>query len=143
MDQAQENKKFILSYYQALSGKEKSEDLIRQFVTDEKLIEHIKFFDKAFPGYHAVLEELLADGDRVFARISVQGRHQGYLENVPPTLREIKTPFAICYKIENQKIVDHWMIADQMELMEQLGLFETGKSTLPGNWEKVEMHPAD
>lgn len=138
MEKAQKNKKFILDYYRAMSGHAKTERLMRRYVADEKLIEHIKFFEKAFPTYRAVLEEIWAEDDRVFVRTSIQGTHQGEMEGIPPTLREIKTPFAICYKIDRDKIVDHWMIADQMELMEQLGLLETGRATVPGNWEKVE-----
>ena len=137
MDKAQENKSFILEYVTAMSGNRKSEALIRQYVSDEKLIAHILFFEKTFPQYRAVIEEILAEDDRVFIRTTIKGIHEGAEEGIPPTHRVIKAPFAICYKIENRKIVDHWMIADQMELMEQLGLLETENTYLPPKWEKV------
>lgn len=122
MNKHEKNKQFILEYYRALVGKEKPEELIRQYVADEKLIGHIKFFEKSFPHYDLVPEEIFTAEDRVFVRARIKGTHEGEMDGIPPTFKEIELPFAICYRIENEKIVDHWMIADQMELLEQLGL---------------------
>jgi predicted ester cyclase len=41
---------------------------------------------------------------------------------IPPTHRSIEHPSVISYEIENGKIVHHWLIADSMALMEQLGV---------------------
>lgn len=128
MTQEKKNKQFIIGYYNALAGKEKPEHMIRKYVADEKLIEHIKFFEKSFPEYDLIPEEIIAEGDRVFVRARIEGMHEGEMDGIPPTFQEIKMPFAICYRIGNGRIVDHWMIADQMELLEQLGLARTMKS---------------
>ena len=127
MNKEKKNRAFILEYYNALAGKRKTEELIRKFVSDEKLIEHIKFFERTFPHYNAVAEEIFTADDRVFVRASMSGRHEGSLDDMPPTFKHFKMPFAICYRIKDNKIVDHWMIADQMELLEQLGLAATMK----------------
>jgi len=34
----------------------------------------------------------------------------------------VEFPFSIGSEIENNKIINHWLIADQMMLMEQLGV---------------------
>lgn len=128
MTQEKKNKQFIIEYYNALAGKEKPEHMIRKYVTDEKLIQHIRFFEKSFPEYDLIPEEIIAEGDRVFVRARIEGMHEGEMDGIPPTFQEIKMPFAICYRIGNGKIIDHWMIADQMELLEQLGLARTMKS---------------
>lgn len=133
MDQPSENRKFFLEYHRAMGAGPKTEDLIRQYVSDEKLVQHILYFNQVFPDYKGVIEEIIAEQDRVFVRLRVQGLHQGEIGGIPPTLRQIDTPFAVCYKIENRKITDHWMIADQMELMEQLGLLRKGKTEAPDN----------
>lgn len=122
MTQKEKNKQFIQEYFHALAGKVKPEHVIRKYVADEKLIEHIKFFEKTFPEYDLIPEEIIAEGDRVFVRARVEGTHMGEIDGTPPTFKEIKVPFAICYRIHNDMIIDHWMIADQMELLEQLGL---------------------
>lgn len=128
MNKEKQNEAFMLEYFNALAGKEKPEQLIRQYVADEKLIQHILFFEKTFPNYDLTPEEMFVKEDRVFVRAKVVGRHEGEMDGIPPTFNEFKMPFAICYRIENRKIVDHWMIADQMELLEQLGLAGTVKS---------------
>ncbi|MCB0578969.1 MAG: ester cyclase [Phaeodactylibacter sp.] len=134
MDTEKRNRAFILGYYNALAGKRKTEELIRRYVSDEKLIGHIKFFEQTFPGYDAVVEEMYTAGDKVFVRASMSGRHEGSLDDIPPTFKHFKMPFAICYRIKDNKIIDHWMIADQMELLEQLGL----AGTIKPEFEKVE-----
>ncbi|MFZ2900952.1 MAG: ester cyclase [Saprospiraceae bacterium] len=126
MNRTFQNKKFILEYYEAMSSQEFSEELVRRYISDEKLIAHILFFKKTFPDYTGELKEIIAEGDRVFVKINFRGTYQGDLGGVPPTLRKFTAPFAICYRVENRKIIDHWMIADQMDLLEQLGLLNDG-----------------
>ena len=134
MNKERRNKAFILEYYNALAGKRKTEELIRKYVSDEKLIEHIKFFEQTFPTYDAVAEEIFVSEDKVFVRASMSGRHEGNIDDIPPTFKHFKMPFAICYRIKDDKVVDHWMIADQMEFLEQLGL----AGTIKPNFEKVK-----
>jgi predicted ester cyclase len=52
----------------------------------------------------------------------IKGIHAGNLGGIPPTYKTVEFPFVIRYEIENEKIVSHWMIADQMLLMQQLGV---------------------
>lgn len=122
MKKQQKNKQFYLKYNNALSGKEKPEALIRQFVEDEKLIEHILFFEKLFPKYSAIIDEMVAEGDKVFVRAHVLGQHEGEAEGILATHKKFNTPFALGYTIRNEKIVDFWAIANEMEFFEQLGL---------------------
>ena len=48
--------------------------------------------------------------------------HKGNLNGIAPTFKEVNVPFVIRYTIENNKITSHWMLADQMSLMQQLGV---------------------
>ncbi len=45
------NKRFIRQYLDAVSGKEKTPDLLRQFVDDEGLAQHVAAIEAAFPRY--------------------------------------------------------------------------------------------
>ena len=58
-------------------------------------------------------------------RARAKGRHEGELNGIPPTYKNVDFPFSIGYEIENNKIISHWLIADQMVLMEQLGVMNT------------------
>ena len=51
-----------------------------------------------------------------------RGKYAGITEVGLPTSKVIETDFAIEYRIKDEVIVDHWMMVDQMKLMEQLGM---------------------
>jgi hypothetical protein len=118
----EENKDLIRRYLEALSGKPKPEEVVRLFVVDEPLIEHIRVAEEAFPLYRLDVEEMIAEGDLVAVRVRHRGVHRGSFMGIPPTGREIDTPGFLTYRIEDGKIVDHWMQADNMLLMQQLGV---------------------
>jgi predicted ester cyclase len=124
MDKARKNKDFIIRYYNAISGVRKTRELSAQYTNDEALIQHIEFFDGAFPCYEMLIDEITAEGNRVIVRARAKGKHRGDLNGIPPTNKEVVMPFVIGYEIENEMIVSHWLIADQMMLMEQLGLMK-------------------
>ena len=122
MEQLRKNKEFVVAYFNAISGVAKTRSLISKYVADEGLIEHIEFFDAAFPNYELFVDEMTAEGDRVVVRARMKGKHEGVLNGIPPTHRSIEIAFCIGYEIENGKIIHHWLIADQMGLLEQLGV---------------------
>ena len=122
MDQTKKNKEFIISYLNAGSGVPKTRESMTRFVDDPGLVEHILFFESVFPCYELFADEMMAEGNKVFVRARFKGRHQGEFNGMPPTFKLVEFPFAIGYEIENDKIIHHWLIADQVALMEQLGL---------------------
>lgn len=122
MDSLKKNKEFIIRYYNAISGVEKTRELCQKFMSDEKLIQHIQFFDKAFPKYELFIEEMVTEGNKVIVQGRATGIHKGEYNGIPPTGGKMDLPFVIRYVIENEKIADMWLIADQMILMEQLGV---------------------
>lgn len=122
MEQQKKNKEFVIRYFNAISGVTKTRELSQQFMTDEELIEHIAFFDSVFPKYELFADEMIAEGNKVVVRGRLKGKHEGELNGIPPTYKEVNFPFVISYEIENDKFVHHWLIADQAAMMEQLGL---------------------
>ena len=122
MEQSQKNKHFILEYGNALSGVIKTRELIEKYVTDNNLIEHILFFDSVLPRYELIIDEITAEDDRVVIMARVKGRHEGEFNGMPPTYKNVEVAAAVGYQIENNKIVSHWLIADQLSLLEQLGV---------------------
>lgn len=125
MEQLKQNKEFIIRYINALSGVTKTRELMEQYMTDEELLGHIAFFDAAFPKYEMFADEITAEGNRVVVRARMKGCHEGEFNGILPTHRKVELPFVISYDIENGKIVHHWLIADQIVLMEQLGVMNS------------------
>ena len=122
MDQQSQNKEFIIRYLNALSGVPKTRKLFEKYIIDEELLEHIAFFEVAFPGYEVISDEMTAENNHVIVKARFRGTHEGELKDIAPTHRTVEFPFAISYEIENEKIVNHWMIVDRMAMMEQLGV---------------------
>ncbi len=122
MDHTKKNKEFVIRYLNALSGEVKTREVCEQYITDQGLIEHILFFDGVFPKYEMFMDEITGEGNRIIVRGRLKGKHEGELNGIPPTRKEVLFPFVVGYEIENYKIISHWLLADQMMLMEQLGV---------------------
>jgi predicted ester cyclase len=124
---AQENKAFIERYFGALSGKDKPPAVVDQYVSDsdQELKEHIAFFEAAFPRYELIADDLIAEGDQVCVRTTFRGTHEGDLMGLAPTHKSATISIMLIYRIADGKIVEHWMVADQMSLMQQLGAIPT------------------
>ena len=125
MNQVMKNKEFIIEYLNAISGKVKTQEIMARYISDPKLIEHITFFDSAFPKYELIADEMISEGNQIIVRARAVGKHEGAFGDIPPTHRNLDFPFVISYTLLNNKIVSHWLVADQMALMEQLGVEQT------------------
>ncbi len=124
MNSIKQNRAFVVKYFNAISGTEKTLALCKQFIKDQKLIDHIMFFDGAFPKYELFIEEMIAEEDKVLVRGRANGIHENEFNGIPPTYNKMDLPFVIRYTIKDNKIVDHWLMADQVILMEQLGVID-------------------
>lgn len=122
MEQYRKNKEFIINYFNAFRESGPTWEMLDKYITDEALIRHIETFEIAFPGYEIVADDITAEGNRVVVTARMMGTHLGDLGGIPPTHKKVDFPFVIRYEIENEKIVNHWMLADQMTLMKQLGV---------------------
>ena len=130
MEQQNKNKEFIINYITAISnGGAKTRENLEKYMTDEALISHIEFFEAAFPKYEVYIDEMTAEGNRVIVQARIKGTHLGDMGGIAPTFKQVDFPFVIRYEIENNMIVSHWMLADQMALMEQLGVVPAAETT--------------
>ena len=117
-----EPRSFILEYFEALSGKPKTMELIRKYISDKHLAEHIMAYEHSFPCYELIAEDLICEADKVAVRARVKAEHKGDLMGIPPTGKSIDIPLSVIYQIEEDKISKGWIFVDRMELMDQLGL---------------------
>jgi steroid delta-isomerase-like uncharacterized protein len=75
-----------------------------------------------FPDYQTTIEDLIAEGDKVVARITMTGTHTGDFMGIPPTGKHISFTGIYVSKIANGRIVEHWGEEDGVSLMQQLGV---------------------
>jgi len=76
----------------------------------------------AWPDLHTKIEDLIAEGDRVTARITMSATPQKEAFGVPPTGKSFKIGGMYIVRIANGKIVEHWGVEDAIGIMQQLGL---------------------
>jgi predicted ester cyclase len=122
-----ENRALVQRYFEALSGKDKPAEIVNIYVADEELKQHIEMFEAAFPHYQLIANVMIAEDDKVAVRATFKGVHKGDLMGIPPTGKEVAISLMLFYRIANGKIVEHRMVADQLGLMQQVGVVE-----LPG-----------
>ena len=75
----------------------------------------------AFPDAHWAVEDLIAEGDRVAARVTMRGTHQGDLMGIPPTGKQVSMTAIGIDRIKDGKFVESWWNEDDLGLMQQLG----------------------
>jgi predicted ester cyclase len=120
---AQENKEFVRKYLEALSGHPKPPELVDQFVDEQPMKDHIAAAEAGFPGYELQADQMIAEDDLVSVIGRFSGTHTGSFMGIPPTGKSFSNvPIHITYKVQDGKIVDHWMLFDTANLMQQLGL---------------------
>jgi predicted ester cyclase len=114
------HKQFITDYLQELSGRPKTPELVRQWVSDENLMEHIAQVEAAFPNYELFAQDMLAEDDKVVVRAEFRGVHRGPFAGIGPTGKSVTAGLIIIYRIESNRIAEHWMQFDRLALLEQL-----------------------
>ncbi|MDJ0632308.1 MAG: ester cyclase [Xenococcaceae cyanobacterium MO_188.B29] len=70
----------------------------------------------------AILDEILAIGNKVITRATLKGKHVGTFFGVPPTKKEVTWTTTEIWRIENGKFVERWAQDDLLGLVRQLGV---------------------
>ena len=74
-----------------------------------------------FPDYQTVIDDLIAEGDKVVARITMSGTNTGSFMGMPPTGKHVSFTGIYVARIANGKILEHWGEEDGVSLLQQLG----------------------
>jgi steroid delta-isomerase-like uncharacterized protein len=87
----------------------------------------------AFPDQQWELQDMLAEGDRVVARVTHRGTNTGPLNflqvPLPATGRRFETEHIHIFRLAAGKVVEHWAGRDDIGMLRQLGLFGAGKAS--------------
>jgi serine phosphatase RsbU (regulator of sigma subunit) len=77
-------------------------------------------FRAAFPDLRLIMEEQIAEGDKVVSRGTIRGTHQGEFRGMAPTDEEMEIPGMAVFRFsEEGKVVESWDSYDQLSLMRQ------------------------
>ncbi|MCJ7635087.1 ester cyclase [Candidatus Bathyarchaeota archaeon] len=140
----EENKVIIRRWFEAENKKDLA--LLDEFVASDFIdnahqlrgLEAYKQFlaevIKGYPDCHETIEDMIAEGDRVWVRYQFTGTHTGeyqeYLPSIgkitlPPTGKKITMSLVDIFRLVNGKVVEWvWAIYDGFDFLKQLGLID-------------------
>ncbi len=77
---------------------------------------------KGFPDIRQEIGDMIAEGDRVVYRTTIEGTHTGEFLGIPPTGRAAKINDFTLLRMSGGKITEWWYECNLLALMQQLGL---------------------
>ena len=76
----------------------------------------------AFPDFRHDIEDIVAEGDMVAARVTMTGTHEGEFVGIPATNRRFSVQQIHWFRLADGKLVERWAVRDDMGMMHQLGV---------------------
>jgi steroid delta-isomerase-like uncharacterized protein len=73
------------------------------------------------------VEDLIAEDDRVAARVTAQATQVGEFAGLPPSGRSYTIGEVHIFRIRDGKVSEHWHQYDQLGMMRQLGAMPEGR----------------
>ncbi|MEP7115955.1 MAG: ester cyclase [Acidobacteriota bacterium] len=128
-----DNKAITLNFYEALKAGRLTvidEIVSADFIEHEEtpsdadgrdgLREMFATLHAAFSDFAINVEDMVAEGDKVFVRAIMQGIQRAEFLGIPNQGKPMLVPVADVLRFENGRIVEHWGLMDTGQLMEQL-----------------------
>lgn len=81
---------------------------------------HVNEFLSLFGKFEFEVTELLADGDKVYARWIQKGKHLADIDSYTATQLPLVEFTSAVYRVEGGKIVEYWLQSDRLGMEEQL-----------------------
>ncbi len=78
----------------------------------------------AFPDWYETIEDIVAEGDKVWVRLSYTGTHRGEFMGLAATGKRITSKAVDIYRIANGKLAEYWNVTDNVHIFEQIGAIE-------------------
>ena len=128
------NKAIVRRYLEQVIG-EGHADLVGEFLAEsielhgtdlppglEAVGQWVAMLAAAFPDRQISIDDVIAEGDRVVVRSTLSGTHQGEMQGIPATGKSVTQPSITIFRLANGKIVEGWLAADNLSMMQQLGV---------------------
>ena len=67
------------------------------------------------------IDEVIAEGDHVLARLRFQGRHTGEFQGVPATGKAVDIAVMDFFHVAGGRLAEHWALMDNLTMLKQIG----------------------
>ncbi|HYM68516.1 MAG TPA: ester cyclase [bacterium] len=88
------------------------------------VMEYMRLIRDAFPDFNNRIDDLVAEDEKVVARLTFTGTHLGQLLEHAATGRKVTYCGAAFFEMANGKIRQVWVLGDALSLMRQIGAVE-------------------
>jgi predicted ester cyclase len=88
----------------------------------QRIKQFVSMVLQTFPDLHYTVEDLLAEGDKIVARLTISGTQQWAFMGIPSTGKHATISDIEIFRITNSKAVENWVQADFLGLLQQLGV---------------------
>jgi predicted ester cyclase len=85
----------------------------------------VSVFGGSFGGWNVIIEDQIAEGDKVATRWTASATHTGPLMGMPPTGKAIRVTGVNVARFAEGKIIESWSNFDMLSLLQQLGAIPT------------------
>ena len=76
----------------------------------------------AFPDLEMVIEDIVAEDDKVVVRYTARGTHKGGFRGAAPTGNQVTWAGINIYREEGGQVMETWQLGDRLGMMQQMGL---------------------
>ncbi|HEY7034464.1 MAG TPA: ester cyclase [Thermomicrobiales bacterium] len=97
----------------------------------EAVKRNVRTFRAGFPDLTSTIDDLIAEGDRVAARLTLRGTHLGAFRGIAPTGKRVTMQEMAIWQIVDGKLRAGWFEADRLGLRVQLGALSIAWGTKP------------
>lgn len=84
--------------------------------------ETIRTLHHWFSDFSLIVEDLVAEGDMIWARNRAHGVNTGSIMGFPPTGKAMEIDVIDICRFQDGKMTEHWGVPDQLGMLRQLGL---------------------
>jgi steroid delta-isomerase-like uncharacterized protein len=89
----------------------------------EGYLQTLRWLRSGFSDIQWTLEDVVAEGDKVAARFSIHGTHDGPFFGVPPSGKAIVGISMSFYRIVDGKIVEGYSLPNMFDIFQQFGTY--------------------
>jgi predicted ester cyclase len=99
----------------------------------EGLKQFISSMHTVLSGLQVNVEDMVAEGDKVVARLRISGTHQSEFMGNAPTGNQVRFTGIDILRIDNGKVVEHWGNVDELGMLRQLGVIPESEEPPPSS----------
>ena len=79
---------------------------------------------KAFTDYHETIEDIIAEGDKVWVLITYTATHTGEFHGLAPTGNKLTAMGVDIHRIVDGKVAEYWNVTNALDFFKPLGVIE-------------------